>query len=250
MKKWKQALCITLIIMGVLVFFAVVIGVLNATVLDGAINFGWNNYRYDSTGYTVGEGSVFDTSIASISVDWRSGTLRIEACEDDFISISEQSREMLTDATRVHWKAEGCALTIKSRESGWFFGSDVEKSLILRIPQKMFAQLDSITVESGNGNVALAGVGARSITLNSKAGDLNLSLAQTPDALNVTAKKGQVAIQLPRDASFSLEWTKNEGFLVSNFPVSSVENTYVVGNGASKFCVVTDEGDLIVDFTP
>ena len=250
MKKWKQALFITLIIMGVLVAFAVVIGILNATVLDGAINFGWNNYRYDATGFTVGEGSVFDTSITAIELDWRAGDVRIEVCEDDFISVSEHSAERLTDVTRVHWKAESGTLTIKTRESGWFFGSDVEKSLTLRIPEKMFDQLASLTVESGNGNVVLSGIGAQSITVNSRDGDVKMSLSQTPLSMNVTAKDGQVTMQLPRDASFALEWTKNEGFLVSNFHGVNAENAYVVGDGASKFYVATDEGDLIVDFAP
>ena len=249
MKKWKQALCIVLIIMGVLVVAAVAIGILNATVFDGAINFGWTDYRYESDGYTAGEGTVFDAGITSVSVDWLEGDVQIEVCQDDFISVSEFGEGVLSEAQQLHWRVTDGTLSVKSRESAWFFGSDPEKKLVLRIPEKMLAQLDLLSVASHDGDVTLKMVSAHSVNVECKDGDVWATMPQTPQALRITAKDGKASIQLPKNASFRLNWIKNEGALVTNF--AAVENNgYVVGSGESQFDITTDDEDLIVEFLP
>ena len=250
MKKWKQVLCITLIIMGVLVASAVVIGILNATVFNGSINFGWTDYRYESDGYTVGEGTVFDAGITSISVDWLEGDVQIEVCEDDFISVSELCMEELTDATRLHWRVSGTELSVKSRESAWFFGSDPEKKLTLRIPERMLAQMGALTVKTHDGDLTLAGVSARSLSVECVDGDLYAAMPFAPQTLSVTAKDGQAALVLPKDASFSLQWTRDEGIIVTDFAIRSEDGNYVVGSGESQFYVTTDDEYLMIDILP
>ena len=250
MKKWKQVLCITLIIVGVLLVSAVVIGILNATVFDGAINFGWTSYHYDSTGYTVGEGSVFDTEIRKISVDWLEGDVQIEVCEDDFISVSEFCREELSDVTRLHWRADGAELSVKSRESAWVFGSDPEKKLTLRIPARMLAQMESLTVKTHDGDISLVNVSARTINLECGDGDLRATLPFMPEIVSTTALGGQTTFLLPQNASFSLQWTKNEGVIITDFDLQKEADRYVVGSGKSQFFVTTDDENLIVNPLP
>ncbi len=250
MKKWKQVLCITLIIVGILLVSAVVIGILNATVFDGAINFGWTSYHYDATDYTVGEGSIFDTGIKMISVDWLEGNVQIEVCEDDFISVSESCREELSDVTRLHWRVSGAELSVKSRESAWVFGSDPEKKLTLRIPERMLAQMESLTVKTHDGDISLVNVSAQTVNLECGDGDLRATLPFMPKFVSTTALGGQTTFSLPKDASFSLQWTKDEGLIVTDFDLRNEDFGYVVGSGESQFFVITDDENLIINPLP
>ena len=58
MQKFKKPLTVIAIVMGALLLGAVVMGVLNALVADGAWHFGWESYRYEDSGYEIGGASV------------------------------------------------------------------------------------------------------------------------------------------------------------------------------------------------
>jgi len=256
MKNWKKALFLTLIIAGILVVVAVLLGILNATVLDGAINLGWTDYRYDNEDapveYNRGEGSVFSERITSISVDWLEGNVRVEVCEDTFISLSEQSEEPLNDADLVHWyvfpSEGGDELMIKSRESGSFFGGTPEKDLILRIPKSMLSQIGALVIKSHDGDVTLEAVSAHALNVECTDGDIRAHLSSVPQLLSIVAKDGQVQLLLPKNADFLLYWTKNSGVVVSDVGFTTEGGAYRFGAGGAQFYVTTDDTDLFLTF--
>ena len=227
-KKWKTGLLITLIVIGVLVVAAVVIGVLNATVFDGSINFGWTDYRYDDKGYSVGEGTVYAEEITAIDVDWLDGNVQIVVCEDRYFSISEFSQESLTDAMRVHWSVseDGKTLTVKCRESAWFLGSSAKKDLILRIPERLMGAITSLTVRA-------------------QESEINCSLSTVPATLSLENEKGNVTLEFLQNADFAVTWTHREGKLITDFAVKQEGNRYIAGAGKSEISVSTKyRGDL------
>lgn len=249
MKKWKTPLLLTLLIMGVLVVAAVVIGVLNATVADGAITFGWTNYRYDGKGYQVGDGTVYGDAIERIDVDWLSGEVEIVACEDASISLTEQCQQELTDSARVRWcvSEDGKTLTVKCRKSGWFFGKGgAEKKLILRIPVHMFSQLESLTVTSANADVAMYDIAVSNLKVSCKKGNVEWCSAYAPDVLEITAKDGNISLEIPEQTDFCLTWESKRGNLSSDFPTVQEGNVYRVGDGTRAYRIVTPKGDLFL----
>ena len=94
-KKLKRVLTILGITIGASLAVAILIGILNALVANGTWSFGWSDYRYDESGYEVGEGSVFSDDLTTLSIDWIDGEVRIVSCGDQYISLSETSDEKL-----------------------------------------------------------------------------------------------------------------------------------------------------------
>ena len=143
---------------------------------DGQWTFGWTHYRYDETGYGIGEGSIPSENVKRIALDWIDGGVEIIACEDRYISISEVAASELSDTLRVRWKSEeDGTLRIKYQASGWFFGhnSDLrDKKLTLRIPKSLFSQLEEIAIETRSANAVILGVEAEALYFDSDSGSL------------------------------------------------------------------------------
>ncbi|MBE6601461.1 MAG: DUF4097 domain-containing protein [Ruminococcaceae bacterium] len=249
MKKWKKPLFLTLLIVGILILAAVIIGVLNATVFDGAITFGWTNYTYDAKGYQVGDGTVYGSAIESIEVDWLRGDVEIVACEDVSISLTEESESELTDSARVRWcvSEDGKTLRIKCRKSGWFFGKgSKEKKLILRIPQAMFEQMQSLSVTSAAGNVSMRDVATSSLTVSCEKGNVEWRSVYAPDWLSITARDGDVSLEIPTNTDLCLTWESKHGSVSSDFPIRQEGNVYTVGAGTREYFVAARKGDLFL----
>ena len=252
MKKWKQALFIALIIVGVFVVSAIVIGILNATVFDGKINFGWTDYRYENTGYSVGEGTVYANEITSIDVDWLDGKVELISCEDAYLSISEQATETLAESAQVHWmlSADGKTLLIKHRESGWFFGNATEKTLTVRIPKRMLSQLTELSVKAEEAPIQVTDVYAPAVTLSCKKGNVIYSNPECPQMLSIVCDVGDVTLKLAQNESFALTWERKQGRLVSDFVMREEGNLYTVSDGKNKALVQSGSGDLALTALP
>ena len=131
MKQFKKPLIILLIIVAALLVGAVILGVLNALVGKGKWTFGWTDYSYDDADYEVGDGSIPATRITSIDLDWIDGNVRIIACKDAFLSLTESTDSELTEASRVRWQVNELGeLSIKYRKSSFFLGKTHNKNLL------------------------------------------------------------------------------------------------------------------------
>ncbi len=171
----KRVAWILLAVMGGLVFLAVLLGVLNATVADGKWDFGWHSYRYDDTGYSVGDGTVPVTSIRRIELDWIDGEVLIEACEDRYPSLTESAAAELSDSAKLRWRVseDGSTLYIKYRAPSTYFGStDRNKKLILRLPVELMQNLESLTVKVDSSDTMLQDITAERFLFESDAGNL------------------------------------------------------------------------------
>lgn len=175
-KRLKKVTVIVLIVVGVLLIGAVILGVLNALVGNGEWTFGWTDYRYDESGYESGEGSIPSNAVTKIELDWIDGGVEIVPCQDAYISVSETAAEELSDSARLRWKvgADG-TLSIKYRESSWFFGIGLgnrEKKLTLRIPEKYFEQLTEIEISAASANVVVTGISVKAFDFEAASGSL------------------------------------------------------------------------------
>lgn len=278
-----------LMILGALLVCAVGLGVVNGLAADGAWTFGWLDYRYEGQ-YQIGSGSVAGSNRAELkklSLDWLDGSVRVVPCDDALISLTEDSSKALTEGDELRWGfSEDCStLTVMYRKSAWYFeGTRGEgKSLILRIPRKILAQLEeieistrgaevhlekldtnAIRVTTQRGNVKGVGCAVENLTLNSKRGDLQwdgtvlkstvmqtakgsvtLQDVNCPKAIQVKTGNGKVSLTLGEQASFALQWITAGGSSFSDFALTeSAEGKLICGDGAATIAVETQKGDL------
>lgn len=248
--KIKKGLIVTAIVLAALLVGGVVVGALNALVADGAWSFGWSDYRYDESGYEVGEGSIPFTDITRIEVDWVDGEVEIVPCQDTYPSISETSDEELPESAEVRWRVseDGKTLSIKYRKSSWFFSAGTgsrNKHLTLRIPERLFEQMLEIDVEAISTAVTVRGISAQKLEVSTESGNVTVDACSFA-ATDLETEKGDVALRMPTDASFVLNWETERGKISSDFAFVQEGARYTVGNGGATVSVETESGDLLL----
>ena len=229
--KNKKIIKYTAFIIGGLVIGAILLGVLNGLVGKGEWNLGWTNYRYDDSAYQTGEGTIPAPAVESIDLDWIDGSVTVVICQDAYISVSESAPAELTEKTQLHWfvSEDGKTLSIKYRGSSSFFGTnkDKEKDLILRIPEKLIGQLQTLSINAVSSNVTVSHI--------------------LVDNMDVKTASGNVTIELPEATAFTLTHeTKRGGTPTIDFPVTQEGNTYKSGTNGIKIDVKTNSGKVAV----
>lgn len=229
--KNKKIIKIVAIAIGGALICAVLIGILNGLIGKGEWNLGWTDYRYDDSLYKVGEGTIAAPGLEHIDLDWIDGNVSIVICQDAYVSVSEKSPSELSEKTSVHWyvSEDGKSLSVKYRGSSSFWGrtKDKEKDLILRIPEKLMGQLQTLTVNAVSSDLTLSGV----------------SVADT----KITTATGNVCLELPEDAAFALTYqSQRDAVPTIGFPVTQEGNTYVRGSDGIRIFVKTNSGKLAV----
>ena len=278
-----------LMIVGALLVCAVGLGVVNGLAADGAWTFGWLDYRYEGQ-YEVGSGSVAGSNreeLKKLCLDWLDGSVRVIPCDDALISLTEDSSKALTEGDELRWgfSEDGRTLTVMYRKSAWYFeGTRGEgKSLILRIPRKILAQLEEIEISTRGaevylenletngiriatqrGNVKGVGCAVENLNLTSKRGDLqwdgtvvsnaalqtergSVTMKDTdcPEVTQVKTENGKVSLTFGEQASFALQWSTEGGSAVSDFTLTEgADGKLICGDGASSVVVETKNGDL------
>ena len=286
--KFKKGLYIALIVAVALVLATVLLGVLNATVGKGKWSIGWQDYRYENgDAYAVGGGTVRADGIRSLEIDWSKGNVTVLLVEDDrYLSVTEEAEEALAESAELRYFLDGSGkLTVKFRESGYFFAMGMqEKNLTVRIPVAWAEALDSVSVTAGTGSVSLIGIQAgearihaasggvriesaeldrltveaksgnvriegavsESITLDGRVGTVEWIPAILPEQANFTTERGNVTVEMPQDPSFTLRFESKKGVATSELPMERVGEESVCGDGACRLQVITSAGDLII----
>lgn len=269
MKRMKRATIIVSIVLGALLLGAVVFGILNATVGGGEWTLGWIDYRYDETGYEIGNGSVPSDRITKIDLDWIDGGVTVVACQDAFVSLTETAKEEIPEASRVRWhlSEDGTTLTIKYRKSSQFFGfgsAKRDKDLILRVPERFFEGL-TLNVNVDSTKVRLEGIGAAALDFESETGEIvavgchfervavetergkiDLGLTACPTAAELVTDSGEIYLRLPASASFTLDWESDGGHVNSDFAYQKQNGKYVVGTGEASVRAESDGKDIFL----
>lgn len=229
--KNKKIIKYIAFVIGGLILGAILLGVLNGLIGKGEWNLGWTNYRYDDSAYHKGDGTIPAPSVESIDLDWIDGNVMVIICQDAYISVSETAPAELTENTCVHWfiSEDGKSLSIKYRGSSTFFGStrDKNKDLILRIPEKLIGQLQTLNINAVSSNITVSHIVVENINIKTTSGNVNLNLPEsTPFVLTHESRRG--------------------GTPTIDFPVTQEGNTYVSGIDGIKINVKTNSGKVAV----
>lgn len=218
-------------IIGGLAVCAILLGVLNGLVGKGEWNLGWTNYRYDDSAYHKGQGTIPAPALEKIEVDWIDGNVTVVLCQDAYVSVSESAPADLSEKTQLHWfvSEDGKTLSIKYRGSSSFFGTtkDKNKDLILRIPEKLIGQLQTLSINTVSSNVTIA----------------NVSVQNT----EIQTKSGNVKFELDSNDSFILvHKTKSGGAPTIDFPAVKAGNTYISGTDGIRITINTNSGKVAI----
>jgi hypothetical protein len=229
--KTTKIIQYTAFIIGGLLVGSILLGILNGLIGKGEWNLGWTNYRYDDSAYTTGEGTIRAPYLERIDLDWIDGNVTVVICQDSYISVSETAPAELTEKTQLHWfvSEDGKSLSIKYRGSSSFFGTtkDKNKDLILRIPEKMVEQLQTLSINTISANV---------------------TVVDTPiQNTEVQTQSGNVKFELDSNDSFTLvHKTKSGGVPTIDFPVVQTGNTYISGTDGIRITINTNSGKVAV----
>ena len=206
----KKPIKIILIVVAALVAGAILLGVLNA--LFGDKWSLWTDYTYDDSNYTVGDGSVAVENLTEIDLDWVDGTVTIISCKDSYPSLTEKSKNELTEGSLLRWHlSEDGKLTIKYRESSFFLGrgQNKQKDLILRIPER-FAENLSIKIHVSSTTVFLDGIAAKSVSVESDKGNVAMLSGSVAEELLIHTASGKILVSGVVTERFELVSKKNE----------------------------------------
>ena len=229
--KTKKIIKYAAFVVGGLLVGAILLGVLNGLVGKGEWNLGWTDYRYDDSAYKAGEGSIATPNVEHIDLDWIDGNVKVLLCQDAYISITETAPAELSENTRVHWcvSEDGKTLSIKYRASSSFFGAnkDKNKDLILRIPEKLIGQIDTLSINAVSSNVTVSDI--------------------IVDNIEIQTASGNVNVELPEGSAFTLTHeTKRGGTPTIDFPVTQEGNTYVCGTDGIRLNIQTNSGKVAI----
>ena len=78
----------------------------------------------------------------------------------------------------------------------------------------------------------------------STSGEVDLALRKCPDKIELTTVSGDVDLELPRNAGFTLRYSTASGDLESDFPLTA-GRTY--GDGSGSITIDTTSGDLKIE---
>ncbi len=196
-RKSLKPLWIVLIVIAALVLLAVVVGILNALIGKGEWLIGWQNYRYDETGYQVGGGTVYQTEITELDISWVTGGVEVTVSEDDaYVSLSETSQNELDETAQLRWKVdENGKLTVKWRKSAWYLQAGMpKKQLTVRIPSHLAQNLTDLEVTAVSAPVAVTGLETRQMELTTVSGGIHLSACRVQQ-LELTTVSGSVTAE-------------------------------------------------------
>ena len=227
----KKIIKYTAFIIGGILLCAIAAGVLNGLIGKGEWNLGWTNYRYEDSAYQTGEGTIAAPNLERIALDWIDGNVTVVICQDAYVSVTEKAPAELSEKTKVHWfvSEDGKTLSIKYRGSSSFFGAnkDKEKDLILRIPEKLLGQLQTLNINAISSNVMISDI--------------------IIDNIDVKTASGNVTIELPEATAFTLTHESKRGSTPTiDFPVTQEGNTYVSGTDGICINIKTNSGKVAV----
>ncbi|MBQ8214479.1 MAG: DUF4097 family beta strand repeat protein [Clostridia bacterium] len=226
-KLLKRILIITASVAGGLIAVAVLLGVLNAVVADGKWTFGWNDYRYDETGYEIGSATVPYDTVTRIEIDWIDGMVTLQSCQDSYISITEQSEDELHESVKLRWRVSdnGKTLSIKYRKSSYYFNMSAEdrnKVLTVRIPETLLEKMEDIELSVVSSNIMLENIKAESFSLETVSGNF---IAEECDMLAFSAEtvSGAVVYNGTLHNSFEADSTSGSILLMGDICPAEVD---------------------------
>ena len=180
----------------------------------------------------------------AMAVSEQDGVLKVRYVEDEFLTLPDLPSKKLV----VHLPREVAENLTEVRLSSVSADFDVEALTFddaFREEEIAFVKADTVAVSTVSGKIELDG-SFRRVTGGSTSGEIDLTLRSCPEKLNLTSVSGDIELELPEDAGFTLNHSTVSGGLSSELRLNWKWNDlYTYGDSdSSEFTVSTTSGDL------
>ncbi len=222
-------------------------------------------YSYDSASkYSVGNASVDPSKVNDLEIDWVSGSVKVVYGRTRAIEIAETSKKgKLSDDEQLRWLVDGSKLRIKFMKSGIKLLSDLDKDLVVTIPEGMvFNDLEIDTVSSNSeitvnaqkydidnvsGDVTLSAASAKEFEMKTVSGDAMLSFASCPSEVDMDSVSGNCTLRIPADSGFTAKISSVSGKISTTIPATMSDDRIEAGDGDARFSLSTVSGNLRIE---
>ncbi len=172
--------------------------------------------------YSVGAAEISET-VENIDIDWVAGSVTVSLHDADTVSFSEESRETLTDDTRLRYWLDGTTLRIRICGTGRLKLDGLEKKLTVMIPEEL--KLTELKVNSVSADISLDNVKTETAAVSTASGDiwfsdcsvtefakvstisgiLSAEFAEKTDEFHGSASSGDLSITAPEITRFKAD---------------------------------------------
>lgn len=242
----------------------------------GGIAFGKTRY------YNVGNASIGDKSINSITISWVDGEVNVETYDGETVEITETGAT--DDDNKLRWYVSGNNLDIVFRKSALLaFNVNYEKALTVKIPNSLLTNLQRLEIETVNSFVSIKDVSATQLDiecvsqtaeiLNSTfdsvliegvsanvnfegnvnyfdvetvSGKINCKFLSNPQTVNIEAVSGNAEIYLNKNCGFTAIADGISNKVTTDFAVTTIDGKITFGDGLTKIYLDNVSGKLAI----
>ena len=189
----------------------------------------------------------------AMTVSEQDGVLKVRYVEDEFLTLPDLPakklvvhlpREVAESLTAVSFSSVSAdfdvdPLTVRDSFTFSSVSGDLETDFIT-------AENVNAEVSTVSGKIELDG-SFRQVNGESTSGELDLKLRTCPEAVSLVAVSGDVDVELPRDAGFTLDYSTVSGDLECDFAAKRSGEKLICGDGGCEISVSTTSGDLKIE---
>ncbi len=258
-----------------------VIGIWGNTVV---ISSDWSNVFEQDLGensHLSSSGTADAGQIKNIRISWAAGDIVI--VPGNVAQITFREEELLSDKNRMIWAISDDTLVIHYAKSQSFLGITINdanaKDLIITVPWNWDARkieidaassavtvrdltVESIDFDGASGVLEIRDCTVGLLDVDTASGDIhflgtlhrfdcdavsadcNLTLQNTPDAIDLDGVSGNLNLALPEDTGFTVSMETLSGQLNSSFLTTSSGSQHTYGDGRCRIEVSGVSGDV------
>lgn len=246
MKK-KTAIWIKIIVLGILTLALIgilIVGILGNTFRNFPIFGSFSSYD-NADLYQVGNADISASELSSLSIDWVSGSVKVDVYDGNVIQIREDGASDLSDSDKAHYYYHDGTLDVRYRESGSFFSffhSLGRKNLEILIPRSLASNLSEISGDVVSADTTINGLSTKNFYLDTVSG--NLTFNGSAERINSDSVSGDISVSIPSNSEFEAENDSVSGDLTCSFAGTKKDDKFVCGSGINRYDFDTVSGDV------
>ncbi|MDR1628707.1 MAG: DUF4097 domain-containing protein [Oscillospiraceae bacterium] len=202
--------------------------------MNWGINVGGSNLSYaNSELYTPAMEMVTLDGVSSISVNWPSGGVLVQAHDKSTVSFSETGAENADEEMKLHYYVTNNRLFVQfAKAKRWYGWSFPGKQLTMFVPQSMLQELG---VSSVSAKIELKDFSAMKLDVESVSGDISL-LNLTANSCDVEQVSGRISGEGVNFADYDAQTVSGRAELSGSFQTLSHEGVSGSADYVSAVC--------------
>lgn len=240
--------------------------------LDSFVDFG---------DYTTGSGSVSADEVEKLSIDWASGSIKLQAGDTDTITFTEEGSGVATYSMVYEVRSKTLSISFSKPALQIGFGSVPSKDLIITVPvdwvcikldidaASTSADIENLTiqqidldsasnsfrflnctigtldVDGASNSIYLDGTLDR-LSCDGMSTGISAVLSNVPEQIDLDGMSSELDVTLPADCGFRVTMEGLSNDFSSDFQVVSSGGSYVYGDGHCRIDVDGMSGKVTI----